>query len=125
MLTRLQKADIAVIVLCLLLALALLLVPLLMPTARAQLIVTDRQGRSHAYSLAQRTTLSVVGEHGHTLTVCIDNGRAFVSESSCPDGLCVACGDISRHGETVVCLPAGIVLRIQAGKAGEADAVLG
>ena len=123
--TRLQRADVLVMVLCAVLALALLLVPLLMPMSQARLIVTDRQGQSRVYSLTQKATLSLVGENGHTLTVCIDNGRAFVSESSCPDGLCIACGAISRHGETVVCLPAGIVLRIQAGKEGEADAVLG
>lgn len=46
------------------------------------------------------------------LTVMIDGGEVYVCESTCPDGLCESMGKISESGESIVCLPNGVVVRI-------------
>ena len=62
-----------------------------------------------------RYSLSEDGEfllNGGTNTLVISGGEAYISEADCPDGLCVSQGRISRTGQTVVCLPNRVMLRI-------------
>lgn len=47
----------------------------------------------------------------------IEDGRAYVTEADCPDGICVKQGKISRTGQTIVCLPHKLVIEIE----GEAE----
>ena len=46
--------------------------------------------------------------------VKVENGSVHMSSASCPDKTCVERGEISRVGETVVCLPNKVVIRIEA-----------
>lgn len=48
----------------------------------------------------------------------IEDGKAYVTEADCPDGICVKQGKISRTGQTIVCLPHKLVIEIE-GKAEE------
>jgi len=50
-------------------------------------------------------------------------GRAAFLESGCPDQVCVRTGELSRPGQSAVCLPQRIVLQIE-GEA-EVDAISG
>ena len=45
-------------------------------------------------------------------TVRIENGRVSVTAASCPDKICVRSRAIRYHGETVVCLPHGLVVTV-------------
>lgn len=45
-------------------------------------------------------------------TVVISDGEVYMKEADCPDGLCIRQGSISRAGESVICLPHKLVLRI-------------
>lgn len=54
----------------------------------------------------------VVESGGYTLTVTVKDGKVNVSESSCPDGVCVNSGSISRGGEVIVCAPAAVTVEI-------------
>ncbi|MDE6401086.1 MAG: NusG domain II-containing protein [Clostridiales bacterium] len=51
------------------------------------------------------------------LTVHIENGRVWVSDADCADRVCERTGVISRGGQSIVCLPHGVVVRI----GGESD----
>lgn len=53
-------------------------------------------------------------------TVVIDKGTVFVSEASCPDGICVAHG-IARPNDPIVCLPNQLIIKI-VGNDAEIDA---
>ncbi len=64
---------------------------------------TVRLDRDAAYTVTSR---------GMTLTVCVANGAISVSSSDCRDGICTATPPISRPGQSIVCAPAGIVIRI-------------
>lgn len=46
-------------------------------------------------------------------TLVIEDGKAYVREADCPDGICVAHRPISMVGETIVCLPHKVVIEIE------------
>lgn len=46
-------------------------------------------------------------------TVIIKDGQAFMKDARCPDKICINQGKISKKGQTVVCLPAGVILEVE------------
>ena len=51
------------------------------------------------------------GENGESLNVLvIENGRAYFSSATCPDGICASHKPIHRKGESIVCLPHRVVI---------------
>ncbi len=64
-------------------------------------------------------SLTVKGHGGMSCLVDITSGRADVTEADCPDKLCVRQKSIGSYGETIVCLPARIVIEIKGGEASE------
>ena len=71
-----------------------------------------------AYPLVGDAEIDVDG----LLTVIIENGEARVAGSTCRDGFCEKHAPVSRAGETIVCLPRGVIIRVTG--EGEADAVI-
>lgn len=61
------------------------------------------------YSLAVDGEFSLLG--GKNLLV-IENGRAYIKESECPDHLCERMGKISLVNERIVCLPHKLTIKI-------------
>ena len=52
------------------------------------------------------------GKDGHTVVIRFtQTGAQFIS-STCPDQTCVRSGQLTRGGETALCLPARVVLRL-------------
>lgn len=51
-------------------------------------------------------------KYGHN-TVRVESGRISVTESDCPDGICVAQGAIDRGGVPIVCMPHRLVVKIE------------
>ena len=45
--------------------------------------------------------------------IVVEDGAVFMAEADCPDSLCVQMGRIYREGESIVCLPHGLVVRIE------------
>lgn len=52
--------------------------------------------------------------------VTVSGGSARIAASDCPDALCVARGDISRAGESAVCLPNRLSLVLEGGNSPDA-----
>lgn len=46
------------------------------------------------------------------LTVHVSNGRVWVTDADCPDKTCEHTGEITRAGQSIVCLPSGVVVSI-------------
>lgn len=44
--------------------------------------------------------------------IIINKGEVFVEEMSCPDKLCEKTGHISKKGESIICLPNKLVIKI-------------
>lgn len=74
------------------------------------------------YPLSDDTSLTIKYNDQFN-TICIDNGSVYVSEASCPDEYCVHQLHISRVGESIVCLPNRLVIKIENGKGDEYDAI--
>lgn len=54
----------------------------------------------------------------------VKNGGICVSDSDCPDGICKKSGYISRKGQTIVCLPKNVTVKIS-DSSSEADVIIG
>lgn len=67
-----------------------------------------------------------VQANGYTLKIILTDKEVWVEESDCPTQDCVHTGHISRSGQSIVCLPARVTVRLMGGS-GEADvdAVIG
>ena len=67
-----------------------------------------------------------VSANGYTLKIVLTDTEVWVEESDCPTQDCVHTGHISRSGQSIVCLPARVTVRLVGGT-GEADvdAVIG
>lgn len=61
--------------------------------------------------------------NGGTNTVQIENGKVKMAAADCPDQICVHQKAISRNGESIICLPNKIVLKIVSDEESELDAV--
>lgn len=51
----------------------------------------------------------------------IKNGRAYITEADCPDGLCMNQKAIDRHGESLICLPHKLVITVEGENASDID----
>ena len=56
--------------------------------------------------------LSFTIEGKYENTVVISGGAVCVSHATCPGGDCVRSGEISRAGESIVCLPNRVEIRL-------------
>ena len=65
-----------------------------------------------------------VSSAGYTLTVRVENGTVRVSESNCPGGDCVRTGAVSRVGQSIVCMPGRVVVKIIGEESADADWIL-
>lgn len=81
----------------------------------AQVIVEAAGHPPAVYALDTPMVITVSGREGHSLVVTIADGRARVTESDCPDHVCEQTGWLSRGGQSAVCVPAGIAVRVVGG----------
>ena len=87
-------------------------------------VIVEQDGRETArYALSEDQTVKIEGEGGYNVLV-IQGGQAWLSEANCPNLLCVRSGKIRYAGQSVVCLPHRLAVRIAGGASGM-DAVTG
>ena len=80
--------------------------------AEGSYILVEVDGKTFGeYSLASEIELDIPSKNGFNRLV-IKDGRASVIEASCPDGICSAHRPISKVGESIVCLPNKVVVRV-------------
>lgn len=63
------------------------------------------------FSLDEDTEYVINGSGTNTLL--IKDGKADIVSADCPDGICVDHAPISKVGQTIVCLPHGVVIAIK------------
>jgi len=91
-------------------------------TAASAIAVYGRQGNttrltieaptgSWMYDLSADRTVKIPGKLGDTVVV-IAEGAAKISESPCPNQICVAAPAISKPGEWTACLPNEVIIRV-------------
>ena len=65
--------------------------------------------------LTEPETFTLEGEQNIQVTVELSPQGAAVVASGCPDQVCVRTGTLTKAGETAVCLPARVTLRLEGG----------
>ena len=87
-------------------------------------VVVEQNGREIArYVLSEDRTERIEGEGGYN-TLVILGGEVWLLDADCPNQLCVKTGKIRYAGQSIVCLPHKLAVRIVGG-ASSLDAVTG
>ena len=74
------------------------------------------------YPLSEDRVVEIKNENGYNI-LTIENGKAYISEASCPDKLCMKQGRIQGNGKTLVCLPNKTVITVYSETDDEVDFV--
>lgn len=69
-------------------------------------------------------TEATVTSRGYTLHITAENGGVAVTDSNCPTQDCVHTGRITRTGQSIVCLPAQVVVHLEGASSPDAPDVI-
>ena len=58
--------------------------------------------------------IKIANKDGYNV-IRIENGRIRIIDADCPDKLCVKTGWINEPGQSVICLPHKLIIKIQGG----------
>ena len=58
------------------------------------------------------TTYTIDGVNGGHNTLVIADGKATITEATCPDGVCVRHRAVDNSGQSIICLPNKVVVRV-------------
>lgn len=105
-------ADIALIAICLGLALLLLILPLLRKTGGVAVLRVGNEIIARL-PLDTDTEQRVKTDAGFN-TVVVRDGVCLVTAADCRDEICISRGAISKVGESIVCLPHKLIVEIEA-----------
>lgn len=120
---KITKSDCAVFVSIAVLCAALFFVLLFPRNTADRFTVTTPDGMAE-YSLSCDGEFEIVS-CGINLTVTVEDGTVSVTSSSCPDHICEQTGMISHRGQSIVCIPARVVIEIVGGGETDEDFIVG
>ena len=107
-------ADVAVLFVCL----GVAGLPLVGPGGgRPGSVIIESSGRVWRYGLPAKRLVEIAALQGR-FTVRIDGFDVAIVETHCPDGVCRHMGPIGSVGQTMVCVPQKIEVRIVGGESG-------
>ena len=116
-----KKADIILLIVLVLVGLAST-VYVAMSRSGGDTVIIEQNGDLYGkYSLYEDKVITIDGKHSKNI-VTIEDGQVIMSESTCKNQVCVRHGAISATGESIICLPNRVVVKIE-GKGGGYDAV--
>lgn len=119
------KNDIILIGALLLISLFLFLLPRLSkenPSLK-EVVVLQAGEETGRYKLTENNTITIKGQDESYNLLLIHEGRARITDADCPDQLCVRQKDISRNGESIICLPHQMVILIESPEESDIDAI--
>ena len=89
-------------------------------------VVIQSFNETYEYNLDDDQKIEITsGEYKYVIE--IKDKSIFVSEANCPNGHCKASGKITKSGESIVCLPGKLIIKIVGGgdKGENSDWVVG
>lgn len=113
---KIKHGDVFAIFIVLLLAVAVLLVPI----GGGDSVCIRTDSKTYVYPLYEDRQIDLT-ENGVSLTVVIKEGSVYVSQTTCRDKICLHTQPI-KDGGCIVCLPAHVSIEITDT---EADAIAG
>lgn len=93
-------------------------------SAGEQLVITVDGEVYGTYRMQEEQEISVERDGRVVNVVVIADGRAHMKEADCPDHLCIRQGEISKRGETLICLPNKVVVEAQSDGEGTYDSIV-
>ena len=109
-----KKTDILLLVAVLLIAAIALGITYLALAKKGDTVVVTVDGEQYATLPLNEDTELVIVSAGGTNTLVIKDGRAYISEASCPDKICVKTGDADEI-KSIVCLPNKVTVSVERG----------
>lgn len=119
--TLIKKKDILLIAGILIVAFAGLLVFHFTQKNGDMVVVTVDGVVYKEYPLNKEIAVDITGANGGTNHLVIKDGYADVTDASCPDKICVKSRKISKTGESIICLPNKVVVKIEGNNSGDVD----
>lgn len=110
--TYIKKKDIILLLVVLFIALGGLLIFRITQKSGDIVVVTVDGVVTQEYPLNKDLTVDIKGVNGGTNHLVIKDGYADVTEASCPDKICVKSRKINKTGESIICLPNKVVVKI-------------
>ena len=105
---------------CILLAAAALMVFCLQRSRQGGTVVGSVNGEIYgSYSLSDDRTVQI----NNSNRLIIENKTAKMEWADCPDQVCVRHREISRDGESIICLPNQVVVTVQSEESPELDGI--
>ena len=112
-----RRADLALIAALLLIAVLLLFWQIHTRQQGTRAVVYVNGLETASYPLDTPTRVRLETEDGSSFNeLVIENGTADVTDAGCPDKLCVMMHAISHTGESIICLPNRLEIRIEGGE---------
>ena len=111
---KFKLGDILIILVIVVLAIFLLITSYEKNTIAKTAIITQNNkvlSRIRLDQITGRSTVNYAGQYQGTIEA--ENGRIRFSHAECPDQVCVHTGWITRPGQIAVCLPAGVIIKIE------------
>lgn len=90
-------------------------------TSNGVAVVTIDGEEYGRYPLVADTTERIVLPDGSYNLLEIKDGKADITDASCPDGICVNHRAVSKRGQSIVCLPNKVVVEIENGEESDID----
>lgn len=107
-----KKADVILAVVILIASFAFIGVSAFAGGKGEEVCITVDGEQYASYPLDEDRTETVATAYGVN-TVVISGGSVSVTDADCPDKYCVSHIEISREGETIVCLPHRLTVEIR------------
>lgn len=118
-----HRNDIILIAALLAVALAAFAMIQLFKKSGGYAVVVQEGKEIASYPLNKDISVTIDSPTGGFNTLVIKDGKADVIRADCPDKLCVHQHSISYNGETIVCLPNKLVVKIVSGEAADVDII--
>ena len=118
-----RRNDLILISTVLLVAMLGLLLVFLLREEGAYAVVKRNGEEIGRYSLSENVEVLLKDGEKENLLV-IKDGKVMIREANCPDKLCVHMRAAFYRGETVVCLPHGIVVTVYSAKDSDVDMIV-
>lgn len=107
---RLKFWDVFIIVFVLVISVSVFLLYASADKGESVEITVD--GELHSmYPLYENKVIDVITENGN-IKVCIKNNEVYILDADCNDKICIKDRPVSRKGQTIVCLPLKVIVKI-------------
>lgn len=115
---KLTVLDVVVMLILAVAAAVFLIRGVTAPAAEVFVITTPDSSETHPLSHPASFTVT---SNGYNLTIMLEDGKVRVENSDCPDHTCQNSGSISKRGESIVCVPAEVVISIPSDSSAETN----